>query len=115
MILGSSEAGYTASKTFQALHSLRPVLALLHAESSASSILRGMPGVALVNFNDLTPVGECEAAIVMALQQVARSSVDPVPRSLQALNQYSAREMARRLATFFDSVLAGQARRSSAS
>ena len=111
MILGSSEASYTASKTFQALYSLRPVLGVLHAESSASAILRTMPGVALVNFNDRTPVQQCEAEIRAALQQVAGTSAEPVPRSLEVLNKYSAWEMTRRLATFFDAVLDGQAHR----
>jgi hypothetical protein len=115
MILGSSEASYTASKTFQALYSLRPVLGLLHRESSASAILGGMAGVALVNFDDRIPVEHCEAEIQAALRQVAAASADPVPRSLGALNQYSAREMTRRLAKFFDAVLAGQDRRSPAS
>jgi hypothetical protein len=115
MVLGSSEASYTASKTFQALYSSRPVLGLLHAESSASAILRGMPGVLLVNFNDRTPVEHCEAEIVSALRQVAESSADPIPRSLEALNEYSAREMTRRLARFFDAVLASPTRRSPAS
>lgn len=106
LILGSSEASYTASKTFQALYSLRPVLGLLHAESSASAILRKMPGVALVNFSDRNPVEECEAEIEAALRHVATRSTAQVPRSLEILNEYSAREMTRRLAAFFDAVLA---------
>jgi hypothetical protein len=110
LILGSTEASYTASKTFQALHSLRPVLALLHSGSSASEVLRNMSGVALVNFDDQTPVERREAEIEAGLQQVATASSQPVQRDLEALNAYSAREMTRRLAGFFDRVLACQVR-----
>jgi hypothetical protein len=109
LIVGSSEASYTASKTFQAIYSLRPVLGLLHADSSAVAILRGMPGVELVTFDDRTPVEQREAEIETALRQTAKASRAPVPRSLEALKPYSAREMTRRLAGFFDAVLAGQA------
>jgi hypothetical protein len=114
MILGSDEASYTASKTFQALHSRRPILGMLHAGSSASGILRGLAGVALVTFDDQTPVEQCEAIIETRLREVAGATLDPVPRDLGALNQYSAREMSRRLAGFFDAVLARRARRSRA-
>lgn len=40
MVIGSTERHYTASKTFQALLAGRPVLAVLHAESSAAHILQ---------------------------------------------------------------------------
>jgi hypothetical protein len=105
LILGSSEAAYTASKTFQALHSRRPVLALLHEASTASDFLREMPGVALVNFRDDRPVECCEGEIVAALRRVLAHGRDPVERPLEALEKHSAREMSRRLAGFFDEVL----------
>jgi hypothetical protein len=111
MILGSDEASYTASKTFQALHSRRPILGLLHAGSSASAILRGMAGVALVTFDDQRAVQRCEAEIEGGMREVAGATLDPVPRDLGALNQYSAREMTRRLAAFFDAVLAHRTQR----
>ncbi|WP_228850349.1 glycosyltransferase family protein [Aegicerativicinus sediminis] len=39
MIIGSTEKHYTASKTFQALYSGRPILSVFHEESSALEIL----------------------------------------------------------------------------
>jgi hypothetical protein len=107
MILGSSEASYTPSKTFQALASKRPVLALLHAGSSASEVLRDMPGVSLVNFDDTRTVEHCAAEIEAGVRTVAMASITPVERSLERLDEFSARSMTRRLAWFFDSVLDG--------
>jgi hypothetical protein len=105
LILGSSEAAYTASKTFQALHSRRPVLALLHEASSASAFLREMPGIALVTFRDDHPVECCEDEIAAALRRVLSHGRGPVERPLGLLEKHSAREMSRRLAAFFDEVL----------
>jgi glycosyltransferase involved in cell wall biosynthesis len=107
LILGSTDAGYTASKTFQALHSGRPILALLHAGSSASSILQGMPGARLVTFTDDQAVETRTAEIEAGLRAVAAAGPDPAPRDLSLLEPYSAREMSRKLAAFFDDVLAG--------
>lgn len=109
MVLGSDEASYTASKTFQALHSRRPVLAVLHEGSSASAILRQMTGVQLVTFTDHEPVHTRGAALEASLRAVL--GADPhrsVDRDLEVLEQYSARAMSRKLATFFDAVLAGR-------
>ncbi|MCB0396427.1 MAG: hypothetical protein KDD36_07225 [Flavobacteriales bacterium] len=39
MVIGSTEAHYTASKTFQAVLSKRPVLAMFHDQSSAAAVL----------------------------------------------------------------------------
>jgi hypothetical protein len=111
LILGSSEAAYTASKTFQALHSRRPVLALLHEASSASAFLRGVPGVALVNFRDGRPVECCEREIAAALHRVLSHGRGPVERPPELLEQHSARAMSRRLAAFFDEVLGRRPRR----
>jgi len=108
LILGSSEASYTASKTFQALHSGRPILAALHAGSTAAGFLRDVPGVELITFTDAEPVTHREAAFESGLRAVAAAGPGPIPRDLSILDQYSAREMSRRLAAFFDAVLARQ-------
>jgi glycosyltransferase involved in cell wall biosynthesis len=107
MILGSSERHYTASKTFQALHSGRPVLALLHEESTAAAMLRGVAGVELVTFNDTAPVGRRVGAAADALGRLlARPADRALSRDSRCLEPYSAREMTRRLAACFEDVLA---------
>jgi hypothetical protein len=112
MILGSSERHYTASKTFQALHSRRPVLALLHEESTATAMLRGLPGVELVTFGDRAPVAGRVGEVAAALRRLlCRPAGEPVPRDGRCLEPYSAREMTRRLAACFEEVLARAGRR----
>jgi len=105
MVLGSSDAFYTASKTFQALQSRRPILALLHAASSAAAILDGLPGVSQVRFDDTCPVEERISDIVQSLRQIVAAPAEPLHRDMTMLDQYSAREMTRRLAAFFDEIL----------
>jgi hypothetical protein len=105
MILGSSERHYTASKTFQALMSQRPILAMLHSASTAAEILATQPGVELVTFDEAEPVATREEAILAAVKGVAGWGPRPAERDAQALAPHSAREMARRLASFFDELL----------
>lgn len=105
MILGSSDRHYTASKTFQALMSRRPILAMLHADSTAAEVLADQPGVSLITFTEDRPVEGCEEEIQCGLKFAAGAGSDAVPRDEASLEQYSAREMSRRLAQFFDQVL----------
>jgi hypothetical protein len=105
MILGSSERHYTASKSFQALMSRRPILGLLHADSTASMFLASQSSVSLVTFTEHDPVENHIAQIKAAILAVAESSNDPVSREGEALEALTAREVTRRLARFFDEVL----------
>lgn len=67
LLLGSTEAHYTASKTFQCLLSKRPLLAVLHEKSSAVDIIRQTGASAyLVPYHD----GEQMDALVFQLDTV---------------------------------------------
>ena len=110
LVLGSIERHYSPSKVFQAVQSRRPVLAILHEESSAVRILReGNAGVT-VAFADgeLPSIGR----IVEALRTVLTGG-GPNPRDIRwdAFGAYSARESARVLARALDeAVLLGDGR-----
>lgn len=106
LILGSSERHYSASKSFQALMSRRPVLGLMHAESTAVGFLRDQPGVSVVTYTDMEPVGVREREVIIGLKSIASATSEPIPRSEDSLEPYTARSMTRRLAAFFDDVLA---------
>lgn len=59
-ILGSTEAHYTPSKTYQAVLSKKPVLAVLNAESTAVEVLRIANAGEVLDFageNDLNTIG----------------------------------------------------------
>jgi hypothetical protein len=105
MILGSSEPHYTASKTFQALMSGRPILAMLRAESTACEFLANQQGVSLIAFTADKPVESQIAAIRAGLVEVSRSSAEPIARNAASLERLTAREATRKLADFFDHVL----------
>jgi hypothetical protein len=106
LILGSSERHYTASKTFQALHSQRPILALLHEESTAAEILRTAPAVELVTFGESHPAEERVPEMAAALARLLRLPPQTrVARDNGSLEPYSARAMTRHLANVFRQVL----------
>ncbi len=111
MVLGSTDPFYTASKMFQALYSARPVLAVLHADSTAAVVVRGQPGVELVTFTAANPVATRADVLLAALTATATAPAGPVARDLAALEPYTARASARRLAGVFDAVLARRGRR----
>jgi hypothetical protein len=67
-----------------------------------------MPGVWLVGFRDDRPVGGCEQDIAAELARALAAGAGPMERPLGLLEKYSAREMSRRLAEFFDEVLRGR-------
>lgn len=112
MVLGSTEPHYTASKVFQAMHSDRPILALLHRNSSAVDMLRVVPGVELIDFQDVDELRNQGAAVAAALERLlAAAPTEGVGRDGAVLDSYSAYNMTRRLVECFHRVLANADRR----
>ena len=97
MIIGTTEKHYTASKTFQALLSTRPVLAMFHNESSAVEI---MQEVNADKFTFMYSEEMSEKIIVEELRakliNFLRDDIDWNP-DLEKLDKYSARNSARLL------------------
>lgn len=106
LVLGSSEPHYTASKIFQAVLSRRPVLGILHAQSTAVDILRRANAGPVVTFDGLHPAASCAGEIGGALLEALRDGGEaPKPVDWQAFREYSAEAMAARLAAAFDAAL----------
>jgi glycosyltransferase involved in cell wall biosynthesis len=110
LLMGSSERHYTASKLYPALLAERPILAIFHEESSVVSILRRTvrtPSARIVTYDDRNPAETREEAIFEALRSIVekpvyeRSAVD-----LAAVDEFSARSMARRLSELLDRIAA---------
>ena len=101
LVLGSTERHYSPSKVFQAVQSRRPVLAILHEESTAVRMLRDADAGVLVTFaeGELPEPGQ----IVEALRGVLSGRVDE-PRAVRwdAFEGCSARASARTLAGALD-------------
>ncbi len=97
MIIGSTEKHYTASKTFQALLSKRPLLTMFHEESSASEIMKE---VGADKFTFRYSENMTEEDIVQKLKSMLldfiNDDIDWSP-NLEKLDKYSACNSARLL------------------
>lgn len=104
MLFGSTEKHYTASKTFQCLLSKRPLLAMLHGESSAVKVIQDVKADAyLVAYNEAQTQPEIVATITTVLSHF--QNIESWTPELQALDQYSSKQSAKVLAVAMDSVL----------
>jgi len=105
LVMGSTEPHYSPSKIFQSVMSRRPVLALLHEDSTAVPILRGC-NAGLV----LTLTGKVLPAVEMIADKledfICCNGYTDAQVSWAALEKYSARESARLLAAALDGAIA---------
>jgi hypothetical protein len=106
LLMGSSEPHYTPSKIFPALTARRPMIAALHRDSTANSLLREIgrpPSIRLITYGDDQPAAARVDDIAAALSGLAadpRYCADAV--DLKGLEPFSAAALAGRLAAVFD-------------
>jgi hypothetical protein len=106
LVLGSDEPHYTPSKVYQAVLARRPVIGLLHDESSGADVLRRANAGPLVTFNAHRPASMQSPAIADALRCATshgRYAAEQVDWSV--LGAYSAEAMTRRMAGAFDAAV----------
>ena len=112
LLLGTSEAHYTPSRIFAALNSNRPLLALYHADSPVTDLLRrfgGPPSVRLITYDDVRPARSCVEELCTALGDLARQpAFDPRAVDRRVLSDSSAAMLAGRLAGVFQRVSAAE-------
>jgi hypothetical protein len=105
LIVGSTEPHYTPSKVFQAVQARRPVLALLHAQSTAAEFLkRSGAGTVIPLQAGALPSVEAMATQLSAF--VRDAAYDPARVRWEVFEELSARSSARRLAAAADAALA---------
>jgi len=108
--MGSRELHYTPSKVFPAMLSGRPLLALYHAGSTATDLLRrfgGPPAVRLVTYDNDRPVaGRVDEIATHLCDLVRRPQYDETAVDRRVLDAVSARSLAARLAGVLDRVSA---------
>jgi hypothetical protein len=110
LILGSTEAHYTPSKAFHLVHARRPMLALLHRESTAARFLREANAASVVELGThQLPSPEIIARALSAL--VRAPAYDAARVHWDRFEAYSARASAGLLADALDEVLARRALR----
>jgi hypothetical protein len=108
LLLGSSERHYTPSKIFPALLANRPMLAVYHRESTAVQMLSHAapsPAARVITFDDERPVESVIGGIPDALRALVQTSISNVRINRAALEPWSARTLAGRLATMCDRVV----------
>jgi hypothetical protein len=109
LIVGSTEPHYTPSKSFQMVQSRRPLLALLHEQSTAARFLRDAGAATVVTLDDeaLPDVAALAATIAHMMEA---PDYDPERVDWAAFDAYSARASARELAGALDRALEVSAR-----
>ena len=104
MIIGSTEKHYTASKTYQSLLSERPVVSIFHHESSAIKVMEDCNADQFtVRYKpEMKPEDIVKSFEDILLKRMKSESWHP---DLSALDQYSARESARKLVEAIEKVV----------
>lgn len=112
LVLGTSEPHYTASKVFGALLSGRPVLAIVHRNSSVAALIQSAPptqGIELIEIDgrplDVSHLGSEVARRLRSLARLGRGAT--VQFDASVLESSRADHLADRLARLFDRVCAG--------
>lgn len=96
---------YTASKVYSYLLAERPILAVLHEESSAAAVLRELGTARLVTFGRASEPEQEVERIFGALADLLREGPGrTVPLGEDAFEPHSARAMTRRLAQVLDEI-----------
>lgn len=100
-ILGSTEPHYTPSKTYQAVLSEKPILAVLHSASTAVAVLQESKAGVVLGFHGAEAVGtiyenwmECWKKFL-----VFQESFNPQTVEKKVFEQYSAKAVTKQLAT----------------
>lgn len=108
LLLGTNEPHYTPSRMFTAMLSGRPLLAMFHADSPATGLLRrfgGPPAVHLIGYGNDRPVAACVDEVYAAIDALAsHPSYDPAQVDRRVLEATSAPVLGGRLAAIFDRV-----------
>jgi hypothetical protein len=102
LIVGSPERHYTPSKVFQAVLSHRPVIALLHQDSTAVSILKQVNTGTIVGFDEQRTVDLCVEEIAQCLEKVVKLPYSTKDINWDAFYTYSTQAMAEKLAHAFN-------------
>lgn len=105
VMIGSSDARYSASKLYPALLANRPILAIFHENSLVVDILRQTNATTPLTFHDNTPPAELAEVLMPQLEQLLRSPQGSRPPTRwDAFAPYTARTMTQTLCQIFDQI-----------
>ena len=107
IVPGSDDAGYTASRIYPYVLAQKPLLAILHEQSSAVKVLKECAGAEVVTFCSATQPGELVDRTTEKIQGlIALSQGSSGKINWPVFKEFTAQEMTRKLSAIFDRVLA---------
>ncbi len=106
-ILGSTEPHYTPSKVYQGILAGKPILAVLHAKSSAANVIEEAAAGKVLTFNGAEDIASISKDFVITWKQFTdyRASYNPENLNQIAFNKYSAHAVTKELADLLNSVI----------
>lgn len=106
-ILGSTEPHYTPSKVYQAVLSQKPILAVLHEQSSAVKVLKEANAGIVITMNGEEDIVSLPARFLEGLKQFQefQQSFNPSKINKAAFEQYSAKAVTALLVEKLDEIV----------
>ncbi len=106
-IMGSTEPHYTPSKSYQAILSHKPVLAILHEESTAVKVLKQSNAAIVLAFKGEQDVNSIEHVFVPAVQAFKHfiQQFQPQQINMSLFDQYSAKAVTHQLVKLLNKVV----------
>lgn len=106
-ILGSTEPHYTPSKTYQAVLSQKPIMAILHTESSAVNILRATKAGLVLDFDGESGINTITEKFNGFLQEFIsfQNHFNPTHINRGAFDEYSAKKVTEKLVNLIENVV----------
>src|SRR6185312_17028365 len=106
-ILGSTEPHYTPSKTYQGVLSKKPLMAILHKESTAVKVISESRAGMVLDFDGEREVGLIKSQFADFFKEFIHffEGFNPAQVDLQIFEQYSAKNVTRQLALLLNEAL----------
>jgi glycosyltransferase involved in cell wall biosynthesis len=112
-ILGSTEPHYTPSKVYQGVLSGKPILAVLHEQSTAVNVLRASNAGIVITMKGEEDLDTLSARFLEGLREfeIFRKAFDPNRINRAAFEQYSAKAVTAQLVDKLDEIVSSTAGR----
>jgi len=110
LVLGSTEPHYTPSKTYQGVLSGKPLLAILHRESTAVSVVQSSHAGMVLQFNGENDIETIRKTFMPTFSRFRDfiKTFSPQQVDMQVFELYSAASVTRKLAGLLDQVMEQQ-------
>lgn len=103
-VLGSTEPHYTPSKVYQGVLTQKPILAVLHTESTAVGVIKNSNAGFVLDFNGVKDLYKLKKQFASSLSDFIKliPNFEPEKVDKQFFAQFSAKEVTKKLAELLD-------------